>query len=326
MSTLLSIIVCHRDQRLLDAFKQNVEQTIGVEHEWVVIDNSENRYSIFEAYNLGVKQSKGDILCFSHEDIAFHSQDWGQSVFAHFEDPETGMIGVAGGNGFPKAPSWWWNTHFGNDHLVNLLQVWSTKEAKQAYNRPVEGEPNKTIMFNNPGGANRARAACVDGLWFCVRKSLFAEQGIRFDSDYFKGFHCYDSDCSLQVNQHSNVFVVFDILIEHFSDANANREFYESTFQLFLKWKDRLPISYKLGDDADALSQYSYKGLLEYFYVIRSSGLYTESEIRDKIQSALRASEADPLVVEYQILFWWKLLGYDLARFPNFVARKVLGA
>jgi hypothetical protein len=32
--------------------------TIGCEYELIIIDNSENKYSIYEAYNLGIERYK----------------------------------------------------------------------------------------------------------------------------------------------------------------------------------------------------------------------------------------------------------------------------
>ena len=50
-------------------FVKNIANTIGTEYELVHIDNSDPKYSIYEAYNEGVKLSKYDNLCFLHEDV-----------------------------------------------------------------------------------------------------------------------------------------------------------------------------------------------------------------------------------------------------------------
>jgi hypothetical protein len=51
----------------------------------IVIDNSENAYSILEAYNLGIEISKGDFLCLIHDDVLFHTKNWGSIVQDVFE-------------------------------------------------------------------------------------------------------------------------------------------------------------------------------------------------------------------------------------------------
>ena len=71
---MISIIICSRTQAISKDLSENVQNTVGCDHELVIIDNSENQYSIFEAYNLGIKQSKGEYLCFAHDDILFHTK------------------------------------------------------------------------------------------------------------------------------------------------------------------------------------------------------------------------------------------------------------
>ena len=53
---IISIIVCARGN--IQKLRDNIEQTIGVPHKLFVVDNSQNRYSIFEAYNLGLKNNQ----------------------------------------------------------------------------------------------------------------------------------------------------------------------------------------------------------------------------------------------------------------------------
>jgi hypothetical protein len=37
-----------------------------------------------------------------HDDILFHTNNWGQKVLGHFQDDNTGIIGVAGCHYFPQ--------------------------------------------------------------------------------------------------------------------------------------------------------------------------------------------------------------------------------
>ena len=77
---MLSLIICSRTPKISEELEKNIADTIGCEYELVVIDNSLNKYSIFSAYNEGVKRSIGDILCFMHEDILYKTINWGQQV------------------------------------------------------------------------------------------------------------------------------------------------------------------------------------------------------------------------------------------------------
>lgn len=229
---MISLIVCSRCPNKLDSLKKNVAKTIGTEYEFVIIDNSDNRYNIFSAYNEGVARSKGDILCFMHEDLVFHSKKWGKNVIAHLDNEEIGIIGVAGGFYLPRVPliSWWDSETTG--HLIQGIKI------KNNYYR------QKVLYKNNKEKKKSLEVVAVDGLWFCVKKTMF--ETIRFDDNNFHGFHCYDLDICMQVqNQNRKIEVVFDILIEHKSNGCRDDSFYETLLVWYKKWECSLPKSCK---------------------------------------------------------------------------------
>jgi Glycosyltransferase like family len=104
---MLSIIICSRNRTLSQELINNINDSIGVDYEIISVDNSENKYSIFEAYNLGITKSKYPYLCFIHEDVFFHSNNWGVNVVAHLQDKKTGILGIAGGDLVTKVPASW---------------------------------------------------------------------------------------------------------------------------------------------------------------------------------------------------------------------------
>ena len=80
---MLSIIICSVSPERLQAVKQNIQQSIGVEHEFVVIDNREKKWPIAKAYNYGARAAVYPYLFFVHEDVKFHSQNWGLFIDQH---------------------------------------------------------------------------------------------------------------------------------------------------------------------------------------------------------------------------------------------------
>ena len=74
---MLSLIICSRTPKISNKLEKNIAETIGCEYELVVIDNSQNKYSIFSAYNEGVKRARGSVLCFMHDDIIYKTANWG---------------------------------------------------------------------------------------------------------------------------------------------------------------------------------------------------------------------------------------------------------
>ena len=105
---MLSIIICSRDVDALKVVSQNVEITVGVPFEIIGIDNSNGQYSICQAYNTGAAQAKYELLCFMHEDIRFHTMEWGRKIADILQDTAIGVLGVSGGRYQVAAPAAWW--------------------------------------------------------------------------------------------------------------------------------------------------------------------------------------------------------------------------
>ena len=230
---LISCIICSRYPDVSYELKQNIASTIGCEYELIVIDNSRNQYTIFSAYNEGVRRSKGDILCFMHEDILFHGNNWGSVVQRLFKNNETlGLLGVEGSHYMSKYASPWWSACSTSGQLIQgntengkyfskYEQLWSRRES----------------------GIDSIQVVAVDGLWMCIKRPLFDKGLIRFDDKSFNGFHCYDADICLQVIKTGfEVRVAYDILIEHKSLGNPDIRYFKQLDIWYEKWKDMLPL------------------------------------------------------------------------------------
>jgi hypothetical protein len=204
--------------------------TIGVPYQVVAIDNSKGKYSIFQAYNKGIKQSKYDMLCFMHEDITFETNNWGKKVLEIFSsNPRLGLLGVAGSSYKSVVPSGWvFETN--SNKIVNINVVQHEKAKKLS-----------SHLLNNPQGVKLAKVVSVDGLWFCTPKKIAEE--IKFDEATFSNFHCYDVDYSLAVLQQYDVAITFDILINHFSAGSLNDSWLTETLKLHRKWSKVLPVN-----------------------------------------------------------------------------------
>lgn len=59
---MISCIICSRQPDISAELKENIATTVGCEYELVVIDNSKDEYSIFSAYNEGVRCAKAYLL------------------------------------------------------------------------------------------------------------------------------------------------------------------------------------------------------------------------------------------------------------------------
>jgi len=230
---MISIIICSRKADIPQELKENIAATIGCEYELCVIDNLHNEYNIFTAYNEGVHRAKGEILCFMHEDIVFHSDKWGAKVEGIYKrENKLGVIGVIGGQFFPKTPTSYWE---GGTGIGQIIQ--GTIEHGQ-YRTFLNGR-----KIDSKAAGALVDVVAVDGLWMCAPKRLFDEGVIRWDSDNFDSFHCYDMDICLQTIQAGyRVAVIGGIMIEHQSYGNTDTNYCKQSQKLFDKWKDVLPL------------------------------------------------------------------------------------
>lgn len=223
---MISIIVCSRRDGISVELKQNIAETIGCEYELVIVDNSKNQFNIFQAYNEGVRRSKGDALCFMHEDVIFHSKMWGLAVSKLLiDEPSVGLLGVVGGQFIPQTPSSYWE---GGTRIGKMLQGYIINGV---YKTSLEG----------PEVLTPANVVAVDGFWMCIRKELF--DFIQWDIITYSGFHCYDLDICMQIWQNGyKVQVIPNVLIEHRSPGNTDSSYLEQNRLFFEKWKQYLPI------------------------------------------------------------------------------------
>ncbi|MBR1783960.1 MAG: hypothetical protein IJ760_00780 [Bacteroidales bacterium] len=226
---MISVIICSRAADIAPAQRENIDATIGVPHEIVVIDNSQGRYSIFQAYNEGVRRAKGDLLCFMHDDLEIVTPGWGghvERMFAADRQNENtlGMVGVIGCRVVPDCPASWFTGGLLSGH------VW--------HRMPHMAEPD--YLENGSDGGDEV--AMVDGLWFCMPRAVFG-QGVRFDEETYHGFHCYDSDICIQVLQAGKrILIDREIDIVHFSYGSINQVLIEQREVWYNKWKGILPL------------------------------------------------------------------------------------
>lgn len=222
---MISIIICSRVKQISGNLSENIKNTIGCPYELIVIDNSENKYSIFEAYNIGIEKSNSDYLCFIHDDILFHSNGWGVIVNHLFnENIELGLIGVAGATVKSKTPSGWWDCKE-EYKLINIIQHFPFKEQQL-----------QQVGFKD---TNFKQAVVVDGVFLAFKK----DTNIRFNQN-LNGFHNYDLNVAFEMTTKGyKIGVTNEILLEHFSIGNPNLEWLISSNKIHKIYKKILPLS-----------------------------------------------------------------------------------
>lgn len=227
---MISVIICSRGHDIPVVLRNNIETTIGIEHELIIIDNSQNKHDIFTAYNEGVRSAQGDILCFMHDDVLFRTQDWGRIIHGYFEkEEEIGVIGFAGAHFLPDVPLYWDESPFISEHDLTTR----------------DGKTEKCFQLGHFADRDLVEVAVIDGMCFFVKKSLFNH--ISFDEVTFQGFHLYDMDISMQAKSVGyKVCVCKTVLIEHFysfSPTKPGFSLFELNLQKFFKkWSSYFPM------------------------------------------------------------------------------------
>lgn len=222
---MISIIVSSISPEQNQKFVQNIRETIGdIPYELLVHDNRETHWGLCKLYNRLANQSNYDILCFFHEDIFFHTQDWG-NLIADFlqQTPRAGVIGFAGSTLKSKILSGWGNRK--ETSRKNLMQ--------HRHGRKIN------LDQVNPDKKDFSRVAVVDGLALIVKRDVW--QQYPFDETTFRGFHLYDLDFSLQIALHYENYVCHTILVEHLSSGSYSKIWYEETRKFHQKWASVLP-------------------------------------------------------------------------------------
>ena len=225
---MISIVICSKSPVLLEQVSKNIAATIGLPYEIVAIDNTKGEQGICAAYNRGARKSKFDLLCFMHEDILFHTQNWGRVVAELLADPSIGLVGVIGSKYLVDAPAHWWG---GGLELCRRRLIDGYADGRQEH------------VLQNPDSEQVSEVVAVDGVWLCTRRHVWQEH--PFDGQTFPYFHFYDIDFSAQVFQHYRVVVTYSILIEHFSRGNIDHTWVKSALAFFKKWRHHLPMSTK---------------------------------------------------------------------------------
>ncbi|RSK40510.1 glycosyltransferase [Mangrovimonas spongiae] len=222
---MISIIVSTYRPDYLSQLETNIAKTIGhITYEVIAVKNL-GKFGICEAYNKGAEQAQYECLCFVHEDILFNTLNWGQRIIAHFKGNKVGAVGLAGSAYKSKIPSTW---SVYKPYVAYSLNQHTIKGIKRLDN------------YNYTSNPLKAEVVSLDGVFIATKKSIW--QQCRFDDKLLKGYHGYDMDFSMQVNQTHKLYVVFDILIEHFSEGNPDKIWMQAAMKVNDKWRKKLPV------------------------------------------------------------------------------------
>ncbi|WP_312075189.1 glycosyltransferase [Chryseobacterium sp.] len=204
---MLSIIISSYQPSYYEALVKNIQETIGDGFIYEIIQIwNPNMMSITKAYNSGAEKSQYENLLFLHEDVIFHTENWGSKLIQHLSMENVGIIGVSGSNYVPSAPSSW--TTEEKYHFINILE---TDNSGTTYTHSTKKHTNEVYG--------------VDGVFLACKKSTIEKY--KFNES-LEGFHGYDLDLALRVSLELQNYTIDNILIEHFSRGKRTKQWLDS--------------------------------------------------------------------------------------------------
>lgn len=223
---MISIIVCTAKEDI-NSLEQNVRETVGLVHEIIVVRNN-GQYSLAQAYNMAAKQAQYEYLCFIHDDILVHTQEWGTRLVTTFRhlSPDAALLGVIGTQYKSVFPSPWTSP----DLSKNKGKIWQNDK---------DGSYKSHLLCYSNDSAP-THVVMVDGMFLFTSKSSL--DAIGYFDEALIGFHCYDIDLALAIYfKGKKTFVTNEIEIEHFSKGKLNEAWFLNQIYLFKKWRKFMP-------------------------------------------------------------------------------------
>ncbi len=206
---MISIVICSVNPDHIDSISISIKNTIGLRYEIIAIDNSENKYSITQAYNMGAKRSIFENLIFVHEDVEFISENWGEKLVNILKNKEIGIVGVAGSTYLPSVPSGWYLP----DEKYNKVFIHQGFKYKK-----------QLVRFDNQG-EDLTPVYLLDGVFLGMRKELWEE--FPFYEDLV-GFHAYDVNiCQRVCTKYQNIFTK-QIELLHLSEGKVDKSYFDA--------------------------------------------------------------------------------------------------
>jgi hypothetical protein len=195
-----SIIICsHKPERAEFARAHFAALFARELHEIIMIADAK---SLCEGYNRGFRQSSGQLIVFSHDDVEFVDAAVPARLAAHLDAFD--VIGVAG-----------------TTMLVN--GAWVTAGDPHTFALLAYPEANGRILVKACGRGELTidRAQALDGCFIAAKRAVV--EAIGFDEKTFDGFHLYDLDFSFRAYLAGfNVVVCRDLAPIHASKGNGD--------------------------------------------------------------------------------------------------------
>ena len=199
---VVSVVISTR--KIDDEYLKHVEKMFSHPNTEILIYENDGVNSLTEIYNIGLKDSKNDIVVFMHDDLILETSNMTPKIVKLFEKHQDyGIIGIAGTDKLTSG-MWWQN----RENMFGVVgHIHEGKRHVNHYSKGVFNDVLKDVVI-------------VDGLFFAVHKGRIKKE---FNEE-FKGFHFYDiSFCTENFLEGVKVGLTTKINVTHKSIGITNK-------------------------------------------------------------------------------------------------------
>ena len=208
---LVSVVACSIDDGKLAGLRSSCERAFGA-WPWELVAIRDAR-SLCEGMARGFAATRGELVVFCHDDIAFLSSSLGPALSRALACAD--VVGVVG-----------------TTRLAGPAFAWAGK----AFTRGFVAEPSRAghgvdLVVYNPAPGITAGIVALDGLFIAARRETVSALG--FDERTFDGFHLYDMDFCWRAHRSGRrLAVTSEIVVRHDSTGgfDARWEAYAARF------------------------------------------------------------------------------------------------
>lgn len=196
----VSVVICSvRPERFARVTAHYRELLREVPHEIVGIHDAR---SLCEGYNRGLRESRGDWVVFSHDDVEVVSNDFAAKLCESLAQAD--VVGVAGTTRLTGA---YWG-----DSGPRYKRGQTSHPPRNA---GADGQASaRHVLVFGIDGRTTAGIEALDGLMFAARREVAEKVG--FDEERFDGWHLYDVDFTFSAACAGHRLAVrSDLLVHH---------------------------------------------------------------------------------------------------------------
>lgn len=217
----VSVVISTR--KIDDEYLKHVEKMFSHPKTEILIYENDGVNSLPEIYNIGLNDSKYDIVVFIHDDLILETKNITPKIIRLFDkNPDYGIIGIAGTDNLISGM--WWQERSSMYGIVG-----HEHEGKRHVNHYSKGDYSENLK----------QVIVVDGLFMMVHKKRIKH---TFNQQ-FEGFHFYDLPICIENHLDGvKIGVTTKIKVTHKSIGMVNKKWEKNKLLFEALYEKNFPV------------------------------------------------------------------------------------